>query len=87
MRMLQFTYTITSPTGLHGRPAVLLKETADALDSAITVEKAGCSAPAGRLMALMALGAAQGDVVTVTVEGGDETRTLQVLEQFFEENL
>lgn len=85
--MKQFTYQITSPCGLHGRPATGLVEAARDLSSAVTVEKAGGSADATRLMALMLLGVDQGDTVTVTVEGGDEETSLAVLERFFQENL
>lgn len=86
--MKQFQYTITDPVGIHARPAGLLVKEAKALDSEITIEKAGGkSAPATKLMALMGLGIKQGDTVTVTVEGGSEEANAQALEKFFQENL
>ena len=86
--MKQFTYTITDPVGIHARPAGLLVKAAKALDSAITIEKAGGkSAPANKLMALMGVGVKQGDTVVVTIEGGDEEASFQAMEQFFKENL
>lgn len=85
--MRSFTYTITSPTGLHGRPAACLVETARGLDSSVTVRLGEKAAGATRLMALMTLGAVRGDEVTVEIEGGDEERTLRTLERFFQENL
>lgn len=86
--MKQFTYTITEPIGIHARPAGLLARAAKALDSVVTLEKAGAEpVMANRLMALMGLGVKCGDMVTVTVSGGDEAGNLRTLERFFEENL
>lgn len=42
---------------------------------------------ATRIIALMTLGVRQGDQITVTVQGGDEERSIAVLERFFRENL
>ena len=58
------------------------------LDSVVTIEKAdGKSAAAIKLMAVMRLGAKCGDIVTVKVEGGDETANAAALEVFFKKNL
>lgn len=85
--MKTFTHTIANPNGLHGRPAMELTEAVRELDSAVTVCKGDKCAGADRLMALMTLGAAQGDTVTVTVEGGDEARSFEVLKRYFEQHL
>lgn len=86
--MKQFQYVITDPIGIHARPAGLLVKAAKALDSTVTVEKVGGkSTVATKLMAVMGLGVKGGDMVTVTVEGGNEEASLQVMEQFFKENL
>lgn len=85
--MLQFTYTITDPMGLHARPAGLLVKVVKELDSAVTVAHHGKSASASKLMALMTLGAKRGDAVTVTVEGGHEEDTLRAMENFFRTHL
>lgn len=86
--MKQFQYVITDPVGVHARPAGLLVKAAKALNSTVTVAKAdGKSADATRLMTLMGLGIKCGDIVTVTVEGGDEDASLQAMEAFFKENL
>ena len=47
----------------------------------------GKSTVATKLMAVMGLGVKGGDTVTVMVEGGNEEASLQVMEQFFKENL
>ena len=86
--MKQFQYVITGPIGIHARPAGLLVKAAKALDSTVTVEKVGGkSTVATKLMAVMGLGVKGGDTVTVMVEGGNEEASLQVMEQFFKENL
>ena len=86
--MKKFEYTITDPVGIHARPAGLLVKAAKALDSTVTIEKAGGkSAAATKLMAVMGLGIKQGDTVSVTVEGGSEDTNAATMEQFFKDNL
>ena len=85
--MKEFTYTITRPNGLHGRPAAELVTAVQTLDSTVTVRKGERCVGADRLMALMTLGAVQGDTVTVTIDGGDEQRTLAAMQAYFAEHL
>ena len=85
--MRQFTYTITCPEGLHGRPAAQLVELAGGLDSVVTIQKGERAVAATRLMALMTLGVSRGDRVTVTLEGGDEEAAFRTVEQFFQEHM
>lgn len=85
--MKKFEYTITDPVGIHARPAGLLVKAAKALDSTITIEKEEKSTVATKLMAVMGLGVKQGDVVSVTVEGGDEEANAAAMERFFQNNL
>ena len=85
--MKEFVYTITHANGLHGRPAAALVTAAKALDSAVTVYKGEKGAGADRLVALMTLGATRGDTVTVRIEGGNEQKALQVMKDFFLQNL
>lgn len=83
--MKEFTYTVTRPNGLHGRPAADLVTAVQTVDSAVTVRKGDRCVGADRLMALMTLGVAQGD--TVTIEGGDEERALAAMQAYFAEHL
>ncbi len=85
--MKEFTYTITRPNGLHGRPAADLVTAAQTLDSTVTIRKGDRCVGADRLMALMTLGAVQGDTVTVTIEGGDEEKALAHMRAYFAEHL
>ena len=85
--MKQFTYTITDPVGIHARPAGLLVKEVKKYDSTVTIEKAGKSVNAVKLMALMGLGIKCGETITVTVEGGNEDANAACLEAFFKANV
>ena len=85
--MKEFTYTITRPNGLHGRPAADLVTAAQTLDSTVTIRRGDRSVSAVELMNLMSMGVRQGEQVTVTIEGGDEEASRRAMEQFFQENL
>lgn len=86
--MKQFTYTLTSPHGIHARPAGLLaKEAARFPETEITVSHGEKSAGATQLLRLMSLGVKQGDTVTVAVSGGDEQGAMTAMESFFANQL
>ena len=71
--MKQFTYTINDELGIHARPAGLLVKLAKKYASKVTIEKDGKTCDMRKLMAVMGLGIKQGETITVTVEGDDET--------------
>ena len=86
--MKQFTYTITDPVGIHARPAGLLAKAAKALDSTVTITKAGGKAAAAtKLMAVMGLGVKTGETITFTIEGGTEEASAAAMEQFCKDNM
>ncbi len=85
--MRTFEYVIKDELGIHARPAGLLAKTAKTLDSTVIVAKGEKSAAATKLMALMSMGIKCGDTVTVTIDGGDEEKSEQVMKKFFESNL
>lgn len=86
--MKSFEYTITDPLGIHARPAgLLVKEVRNHAGSVVTIEKGAAVVNALKLMALMQMGIKQGDVVRVTVEGGDEETTAAAVEAFFKTHL
>lgn len=85
--MKTFEYTITDEVGIHARPAGLLAKKAKEYSSKIIIDKAGKSAEAQKLMAVMGLGVKKGETVTVTVEGEDEETAVVEIEAFFKENL
>ena len=85
--MRSFEYTVRDALGIHARPAGLLVKLAKTLDSEITLSKGDRWASATRLMALMNLGIGQGDVIRITLQGGDEDASEKALRAFFNENL
>lgn len=86
--MTSFEYTITTPVGIHTRHAGLLARTAKALDSTITIGKAG-SMPtlATKILAVMGLNIKQGETVSVCVDGGNEETNAGTMEWLFKNNL
>lgn len=85
--MVAFQYTITDEVGIHARPAGMLVKEAREKSAVVTLKTAKGSADARKLMAIMALGVKQGDVVTVEVEGENEAVVAKEMQTFFEENL
>ena len=85
--MKQFDYTITDELGIHARPGGELVKVAKEFTSSIKLECNDKSADAKRLIAVMSLGAKQGHVVSVTVEGDDEEAAAEKLSAFFKDNL
>ena len=85
--MKTFNYTITDELGIHARPAGMLAKTAKALDSEITITKGEKSVGASKLIMLMGLGIKQGDTISVTINGGDEENSYNIMKEFFEKNL
>ncbi|MDD6729297.1 MAG: HPr family phosphocarrier protein [Eubacteriales bacterium] len=85
--MKSFIYTIKDEVGIHARPAGLLAKKAKEFDSVITVTKDDKTVIATKLMAIMSMGIKQGDTVTVTAEGTDESDAIKAMEKFFADNL
>lgn len=85
--MKSFIYTIKDEVGIHARPAGLLAKKAKEFDSVITVTKDDKTVIATKLMAIMSMGVKQGDTVTITAEGTDESDAIKAMEKFFADNL
>lgn len=85
--MKNFNYVITDEVGIHARPAGLLVKEAKKYASRIAVNAGSKSADATKLMALMSMGIKQGDEVTITVDGDDESTAVIEMERFFQDNL
>ncbi|MBS6861894.1 MAG: HPr family phosphocarrier protein [Hydrogeniiclostridium sp.] len=84
--MKTFQWTMQDELGLHARVAGELVKCVAAGTSRVTLEKAGKTADASRLFAVMALCVRQGEVVTVTVEGPNEDADCAALQEFCEKN-
>lgn len=84
----QFVYTVTSPVGIHARPAGFLVKEAKKYQSKILLcGKDGKYANATQLLAVMNLGIKRDEQVMVTIEGTDEELAALQLEAFFRKHL
>ena len=75
--------TIENKLGFHARPASMFVRKALSFNSEITVEKNGEKASGKSIMALMALAAAKGTVLTLIADGEDADTALNELGQLF----
>jgi phosphotransferase system HPr (HPr) family protein len=66
------TIALPNPTGLHARPAAVFSKAAAETGAEVTVAKDDNTANAKSLLSLLTLDCHKGDVVTITVEGGDD---------------
>lgn len=85
--MVSFNYTITDEVGIHARPASLLVKEAKNFTDEIKISCNGKTVDPKKLMALLSLGAKQGQEVVVEVTGENEVQTAKKLEEYFKENL
>ena len=83
--MIEFTYQIKDPNGMHARPAGKLATFAKQFSSNICVHLDGKEADAKRLLALMSLGAKSGAILRFTVNGQDEKHAADLLKEFLEQ--
>lgn len=67
--------SIANDAGLHARPATAIVELVKAFDGTVTVAKGDKVVKAGSIMAVLSLGAVDGDDVTFSVEDGDGDAT------------
>lgn len=85
--MKSFNYVVTDEIGIHARPAGFLVKEAKQYEETIMIVFQGKSVDAKKVMAVMALGVAQGMEVTVTIEGENEEVVAKKMETFFKENI
>lgn len=82
--MKEFTYTITSKTGLHtGRAGQLAMHAKAFRDTRITVSLDGNTVNTNQLMKLIGMGWKQGSKVTVAAEGPMENCAIDDMQNFF----
>ena len=85
--MIQFTYTIQDPQGIHARPAGQLVKTAAGFKSTCKVEGNGKKGDLKRIFTVMGMGIKAGMPITVSVEGEDEQAAAEALQAFLKANL
>lgn len=77
------TVTVSSPQGLHARPADMLVRMASQYQSTILIGRGGEEVDCKSILSLLTLGAAEGTQLTLTAKGDDAEAALGEIEQFF----
>lgn len=86
--VVERTVTVASKEGLHARPASLFVKAAQGLSTKVTVSKAGSDpVPADSMLSIMALGAKQGEEVTLRAEGEGAQAAVDELAKIVETDL
>ena len=84
---MERTVTLASKSGLHARPAAVFAQRAKEFQSQITLFKNGKTANGKSILSILALGAEQGQQVTLRTEGDDAQLALDKLTSLLEEDL
>jgi len=82
-----FDYTITSPNGLHMRPAGLFSQKMQEFKSSIVLKRDEQEADTKKLMAIMKLRPKCGQLITVSAQGEDEDAAIEAAKEFLTANL
>lgn len=77
------TVVVSSPQGLHARPADMLVRMANQYQSTITLDRGGEAVDCKSILSLLTLGAAQGTELSLKAEGDDAEDAIESIEQFF----
>ncbi|MBQ8821462.1 MAG: HPr family phosphocarrier protein [Lachnospiraceae bacterium] len=80
--MTKKSVEIKLQNGLEARPVAVLVQVASKYDSRIYLESNGKKVNAKSIMGMMGLGLDNGETVTVTAEGQDETQAVEDIELF-----
>ena len=80
--MTKKSVEIKLQNGLEARPVAVLVQVASKYDSRIYLESKGKKVNAKSIMGMMGLGLDNGETVTVTAEGQDETKAVEDIELF-----
>lgn len=84
---MERTVTLASTSGLHARPAAIFVQRAKEYQSQIMLSKNGKTANGKSILSVLALGAEQGEQITLSAEGDDAQLALDKLAALLEENL
>ncbi|MBU5485892.1 HPr family phosphocarrier protein [Clostridium sp. MSJ-11] len=85
--MKKLNVTVKSKSGLHARPAAALVNLTQRFKSNITIEKDGRSVNAKSIIGVLSIGAEREDIISVLIDGEDETRAFNELEELFNKTL
>ncbi|HEY4289101.1 MAG TPA: HPr family phosphocarrier protein [Puia sp.] len=85
--MITRDFTILAPEGMHARPATALVKLARQFQSDILLKKGIKEVKMNSLLNILSMGVKGGEVVTVLMEGVDETAAAEALDTFFKQGL
>ncbi|MFJ6412148.1 phosphocarrier protein HPr [Terribacillus saccharophilus] len=85
--MQEKTFTITSETGIHARPATLLVNKAGQFNSEIELAFKEKKVNLKSIMGVMSLGVPQGAQVVITADGNDEAAAIEGIQEVLENHL
>lgn len=85
--MITKEYTITSPQGLHARPATALIRLVKNFISVISIQKADKITRLNSMINLLSMTIKGGETITIIIEGEDEINAAEALDLFFAEQL
>lgn len=77
---------VTNPKGIHVRPSGMLFQAASQFDAEIILTKDGQHADCSEMVSIIALGAQEGEHLTLTVQGPDEAAAAKEIERIFSLN-
>jgi phosphotransferase system HPr (HPr) family protein len=81
--MVSKTLTVQNKHGIHARVALKVVEHCNTTSSHITVTKGNGKADGCSMIELLMLGAGNGAQINVAIDGGDEKKSLEKLEEIF----
>ncbi|QXE00782.1 phosphocarrier protein HPr [Terribacillus sp. DMT04] len=85
--MQEKTFTVTSETGIHARPATLLVNKASQFNSEIGLTYKQKKVNLKSIMGVMSLGVSQGGEVLITIDGQDEEDAMAGIQEVLETHL
>ena len=80
--MIEEQIYVANEEGLHTRPANRFVKIVKDFTCSVTIRKGEKDAPGKSLLKIMKLGVVQGDEITVTCDGEDETHAMDAIRTF-----
>lgn len=79
--MIEKSFKITDPAGMHARPASALVGSLAKFQSDITMEYKGKKVNLKSILGVMSMGVPSGSTVTIAADGADEKEAMESIEQ------
>lgn len=83
--MVEKTFTITDPAGMHARPASALVGSLSKFQSDITMEFKDKKVNLKSILGVMSLGVPSGSTVQIAADGADENEAMETIERVLQE--